>query len=72
MSIRFDPKRNTWTVCVDLPRDPATGKRRQAFRRGLRTEVLARAEEASLRRQSDRERDGVACQNLVLCRCLEF
>ena len=36
-SLSEDKKRGTWYVVVDLPHDPATGKRRQLRRRGFAT-----------------------------------
>jgi hypothetical protein len=40
MAVRFDPKRRSWTFVIDLRCGP-DGRRRQMFRRGLKTEALA-------------------------------
>lgn len=42
-SVRRDQGRGTWFLVVDLPADPATGKRRQLRRRGFRTRRDAEA-----------------------------
>jgi integrase len=46
MSVKRDPKRNTWTVVVDLP--PVAGKRKQVRRRGFETKKAAQAVEGDI------------------------
>ncbi len=46
MSVKKDPKRNTWYYVIDLP--PIGGKRQQARRRGFKTKKEALAAEADV------------------------
>ncbi|WP_028192565.1 site-specific integrase [Salinispora pacifica] len=67
MSVRQDPKRNTWYYVIDLPRGD-DGKRKQKFVRGFETEKEAlKAEELARKQfgQSELAADGTMAAELV-------